>query len=135
MSNLKLSEEERKYIKYIIINTRLNYFKKEKRKTKEISIDFDEIKNPELIKTIFINSKNESEKEQKCKFKDFKYSFTNSTIYNLYQSFSLIEQYIIYLFYELCFKDKEIGAILNININTVKTIRSRILKKIKKQIK
>ena len=135
MSNFKLSEEERKYIKYIIINTRLNYFKKEKRKTKEISIDFDEIKNPELIKIIFINSKNESEKEQISKFKDFKYSFTNSIIYNVYQSCSLIEQYIIYLFYELCFKDKEIGAILDININTVKTIRSRILKKIKKQIK
>ena len=44
------------------------------------------------------------------------------------------ERIIIMLFYMEKFTDKEIGEILNLNTNTVKTKRTRTIKEIKKII-
>ena len=115
IKKLKKIESFKPWIIKILINTSNNLYRKSK---KENIISFEKIEP--------YNSLNNSEFDKVETILDFNFILNN---------FKYEDRMIIILYYVEKFTDKEIGEILKLKENTVKTKRTRIKEKIKDMIK
>lgn len=130
----KLSNEEKTYLRKIVINTRNNFFKKNRYVILEENIEDTDEKLLISVENIEINFEIKCDKE--IKPIEIEKVFRDRDINNIVKNaLTLREKLVLFLYYFENKTDLEVGKTLNIKMDAARMIRTRALKKIKDNYK
>lgn len=129
----KLSKEEKTYLRRIVINTRNDYFRKNKYIIVEDNIENVDEKFLISIENVEINFEIKSERDI-CAFQIEKV-FRDENMSNIVKTLTLREKLVLFSYYFEKKTDAAIGKAININGDTVRKIRVRALEKIRNKYK
>lgn len=129
----KLSKEEKSYLRKIAINTRKDFFRKNKYIFIEDEIDDVDEKLLISIENVEINFEIKSERDI-CAT-EIEKVFKDKNMFNIVKALTLREKLVLFSYYFEKKTDAAIGKAININGDTVRKIRTRALEKINKNYK
>lgn len=130
----KLSNEEKTYLRKIVINTRNNFFKKNKYVVLEENIEDIDEKLLISVENIEINFEIKYDKE--IKPIEIEKVFRDRDMNNIVKNaLTLREKLVLFLYYFENNTDLEVGKVLNVKMDAARMIRTRALKKIRNNYK
>lgn len=130
----KLSNEEKIYLKKIVINTRNNFFRKNKYIVWEENVECVDEKLLISIENIEINFEIKCDKE--ITSDKIEKVFGDTDMNNIVKNaLTLREKLVLFSYYFENKTDLEVGKVLNIKPDAARMIRTRALKKIRESYK
>jgi RNA polymerase sigma factor (sigma-70 family) len=126
-----LNNEEKSYLKKIIINARNKYFEKNKFIDNEIATDWNtKDDNGNVMVNIKLDLSYELKTDEYISFKNFIEIFSDRKLARIYEGLNPKEKYILFLYYYLGYTDKQISKEISISADNVRITRNRIIKKL-----
>lgn len=123
----ELSKHEKAMLKKIIINARIDYF----RKNKYLFYYEENIENKEIESKENIDSKINQIEEEKILAQELEKFFTETRLFKIVRSLSYIDKQILYLYYIEEMTDEQIANVLIDSRLSINRKRRNILNKIK----
>lgn len=129
----ELSNDEKAYLKKMIINKRIEFFNKHKYVLLEDNIETVDEKLLISIENIEINFEIKSDGEICAP--ELEKVFRDEDLINIVKALTLREKLVLFSYYFENKTDKQIGQAFNIKGDTASKVRNRALEKIRKEYK
>lgn len=129
-NNYILDNKEKLYLKNLIKNARNKYFEKNKFIKTELPTNWHtEDDEGNIIVNIKFDLSYEIKPDEYISFDNFIEIFSNKRLARIYKGLKPREKYILFLYYQLGYTDKQISKEIELDADNVRVTRNRIVKK------